>query len=151
MTFITWILWVRLALWNQFKPSSKIFLLTVPKRYFFCGSFMLFLSCVCNAFVRFCLLMPCCHLLRKGWHLGSRLRCICVSLLLSHWYPGSGVVLDLIDSWIFALFLILIDLDLLNVNVYFASLYIWFSFWKVDYFESCGSLSNLSHFMCLIW
>ena len=30
---------------NRFKPSSKIFLLTVPRRWFFCGSFMLFLSC----------------------------------------------------------------------------------------------------------
>ena len=30
---------------NQFKPSSKIFLLTVPRLCFFCGSFMLFLSC----------------------------------------------------------------------------------------------------------
>ena len=39
-----------------FKPSSKIFLLTVPMRYFFCGSFMLFLSCDCFAFVRVCLL-----------------------------------------------------------------------------------------------
>ena len=25
---------------NWFKPSSKIFLLTVPRRYFFCGSFV---------------------------------------------------------------------------------------------------------------
>ena len=33
------------ALWNGFKPSTKIFLLTVPRRCFFCGSFMLFLSC----------------------------------------------------------------------------------------------------------
>ena len=30
---------------NRFKPSSKIFLLTVPMRCFFCGSFMLYLSC----------------------------------------------------------------------------------------------------------
>ena len=30
---------------NRLKPSSKIFLLTVPRRCFFCGSFMLFLSC----------------------------------------------------------------------------------------------------------
>ena len=40
------------------KPSSKIFLLTLPRRYFFCGSFMLFLSCVCYAFVHVCLLLP---------------------------------------------------------------------------------------------
>ena len=49
-----------------FKPFSKIFLLTVPRRYFFCGSLMLFLSCVCYAFVRACLLLPCGHLLGKG-------------------------------------------------------------------------------------
>ena len=30
--------------------------------------------------------------------LGSRLWCLAVSLSLSHWYPGSGVVLDCIDS-----------------------------------------------------
>ena len=29
----------------RFKPSSKIFILTVPRRCFFCGSFKLFLSC----------------------------------------------------------------------------------------------------------
>ena len=28
----------------------------------------------------------------------TRLWCLTVSLLLSHWYPGSGVVLDCIDS-----------------------------------------------------
>ena len=37
--------------WNLFKPSSKIFLLMVPRRYFFCGSFMFFsvlcLLCLC--------------------------------------------------------------------------------------------------------
>ena len=30
---------------NGFKPSDKIFLQTVPRRWFFCGSFMFFLSC----------------------------------------------------------------------------------------------------------
>ena len=40
--------------WNRFMPCSKIFLLTVPRRYFFCGSFVLFLflfvmlSCASN-------------------------------------------------------------------------------------------------------
>ena len=48
------------------KPSSKIFLLTVPRRCLFCRSSMLFLSCFCYAFVRVCLLMPCGHLLGKG-------------------------------------------------------------------------------------
>ena len=72
------------ASWNWFKPSSKIFLLTVPMRCFFCGSYMLFLSCFCYAFVHVCLLTPCGHLLIKGWPLGSRLSCLIVKLSLSH-------------------------------------------------------------------
>ena len=35
----------------------------------------------------------------KGWPLGSRLWCLPVSWSLSHLYPGSGVLLDCIDSW----------------------------------------------------
>ena len=42
-----------------------------------------FLSCVCYAVVRVCLLVPCGHLLGKGW-------CLTVSLSLSHWYSGLG-------------------------------------------------------------
>ena len=57
------------------------------------------LSCVCYAFVSVCLYVLCGHLLGKGWPLGSRLWCLTVSLSLPHWYPGSGVVLDCIDSW----------------------------------------------------
>ena len=49
--------------------------------------------------MRICLYVPCGHLLRKGWSLGYRLWCLIVNLSLSHWYPGSGVVLDNIDSW----------------------------------------------------
>ena len=53
-----------------------------------------FLYCVCYAFVhvRVCLFVPCGHLLGKGRPYGSRLWCITVSVSLSHWYPGSGVV-----------------------------------------------------------
>ena len=54
---------------------------------------------VCCVFVRVCLYVLCGHLLGKAWPLGSRLWCLTVSLSLSHWYPGSGVVLDCIDSW----------------------------------------------------
>ena len=53
-----------------------------------------FLSCVCNAFVRVCVYVPCGHLLGKGLPLGPRLLCLTVSLSLSHLYPVSGVVLD---------------------------------------------------------
>ena len=55
-----------------------------------------FLYCVCYAFVCVCLYVPCGHLLGKGWSLGSHLWCLAVGLLLSHCYPGSGVVLDCI-------------------------------------------------------
>ena len=80
------------------KPSSKIFLVTVPRRYFFCGSFICVLSSACYAFVRVCLFVPCGHLLGKGWPLCSSLWCLIVNLSLFDWYPGSGVVLDGIDS-----------------------------------------------------
>ena len=60
------------------------------------------LLCVfCLAFVMplcVCLYVPCGHLLEKGCTLGSRLWCLTVSLSLSHWYAGPGVVLDCIDS-----------------------------------------------------
>ena len=39
-----------------------------------------------------------CHLLGKASPLCSRLWCLTVSLSLSHWHPGSGVVLDCNDS-----------------------------------------------------
>ena len=57
-----------------------------------------FLSCVCCAFVRVYLYVPCGHLMRKDCPFGSRLWCLTVSLSLSHWYPGSGVVLSCTDS-----------------------------------------------------
>ena len=85
------------ALFNWLKPSSKIFLLTIPMRCFFCGSFILFLSCY--AFMHSCMLMPCRHLLGKGWHLGSRLwwlNCDIVTFPLVCWVR---CVLDCIHSW----------------------------------------------------
>ena len=67
------------------------------------------LSCVCYVFVHVCLYVLCGHLLGKGWPLGSRLWCLTVSLSLSHWYPGSGVVLDCSDSWCLHPYLLLIS------------------------------------------
>ena len=58
---------------------------------------MFILSCVCYAFVRVCLYVLCGHLLGKGCSLGSRLWCLTVSLSLSHWYPGSALVLNCIN------------------------------------------------------
>ena len=59
------------------------------------------LSCT---YVCWCLVVTC-H--RKGWPLGSRLWCLFVTLSFSHRYPGSGVVLDCIDSWSLPSFLLL--------------------------------------------
>ena len=92
--------------WNWFQPSSKIFLLSIPRRCFSCWSFMLFLSCMCYAFVCVCLLMPCGHLQGKGWPLGSRLWYLIVKLTLSHWYHGSGVALVCIVFWYLLSFLL---------------------------------------------
>ena len=98
------------ASWNRFKPSIKIY--TVPRRCYFFGSFRLFLYCFCYAFVRVCLLMPCGHLLGKGWHLGSRLWCLIMKLLLPHLYPWVRCGAWFYRFLIFALFLTSVILGL---------------------------------------
>ena len=74
---------------------NKIFLLTVPRRYFFCGSFVLFMSCVCHAFVsvHWCL--------EVTWRERDDLLLVMfiVFFYFPMWYPGSDVVLDCIVSW----------------------------------------------------
>ena len=100
MSWSTSELRMRLAPWNRFKPSIKIFFTDRSKAVlllwifnaFFCLVFDMPL-CASGFFV------PCGHQLGNGWPLGSRLWCLTVSLSLSNWYPGTGVVLDCIDSW----------------------------------------------------
>ena len=73
-------------------------LLTVPGRCFFCGSFV-FLFCL--VFAVFCARLFVCALWSPaGKGLTSWLSFVVssVGLSLSRWYPGSGVVLDCIDS-----------------------------------------------------
>ena len=50
-----------MAPFNRFKPFSKIFLLTVLRRNFFCGPFVFFASCVSHVFVSVycCLVVNC--------------------------------------------------------------------------------------------
>ena len=95
---------VRLAPWIRFKPSSKIFLLTVPSRHFFCGSFVLFMSWVCYAFAS----VHCCFLVICWKRLTSWLSFVfcCVFCHFSMWYPGSGVVHDCVESWSLPSFLL---------------------------------------------
>ena len=54
------------ALGHRFMPFSKIILMTVLRWCFFSGSFMIFLSCFCYAFLCVFLLIACGHLLGKG-------------------------------------------------------------------------------------
>ena len=87
--------------------------LSLPVKYFTdCSKAVLLLWIIyvipvlfCYAFMHVCLLMPCGHLLGKGWHLVSFVMSNC-DVVISHWYPGSGVVLDCIDSWSLPSFLL---------------------------------------------
>ena len=67
----------------------SIFLLTVPRWYFFCGSFVLFMYCL--SCFRVCSLMLCGHLLGKSWPLGSCLWCLLCFCYFPMCYPGSGM------------------------------------------------------------
>ena len=90
---------VRLAPLNRFKPSSKIFYWPFQG-----GTSFVDLLCFCSVL---CLLCLCAHLFicalwsPPGKRLTSWLSFVvsAVSLSLSHWYPGSSVVLDCIESW----------------------------------------------------
>ena len=135
MSWSTSELRVRLAPLNRFKPSSKIFYWPFQGGTSFVDLLFFVLSCVCYVFVCICLYVLCGHLLGKDWPLGSRLWCLTVSLSLSHWYPGSGVVLDCIDSWSLHPYLLLFQLRFLSPKSYLTSgndiiflhdLFVWF-------------------------
>ena len=91
---------------NRFKPSSKIFFADRSKVVLLLWIIYVISVIFCYAFMHVCLLMPCGHLLGKGCPLGSPLLCLIVTWSISHWYPGSGVVLDCVDSWSLAYFLL---------------------------------------------
>ena len=92
---------VRLVSLNMFKPPSNA-LLTVPRRCFFFGSFLLFMLHVVVAMLSFLFLAALWSLAGKG--LTSWLSCVLCFLLflpLSHMVSGSGVVPDLYLSLYF--------------------------------------------------
>ena len=62
---------------------------------------VLFFSCF-----RVCSLLPCGHLLGKGWPLSSCCWCLLYFCYFPMWYPGSGMALDCIDSWSLSSFLL---------------------------------------------
>ena len=130
MSWSTSELKVRLAPWNRFKPSSKIFYWPFQGGTSFVDILCFFLSCVCNGFVCVCLFVPCGHLLGKDWPLGPRLWCLTVSLSLSHWYPWSVVVLDCIDSWSLHPYFLctLMELSVEYLKFWGYAWYAWFCF-----------------------
>ena len=90
---------VRLALFNRFKPSSKIFYWPFQG-----GTSFVDVLCFCSVLCLLCLcarLFICALWSPAGKGLTSWLSFVVstVILSLSHWYPGSGVVLDCNDSW----------------------------------------------------
>ena len=90
---------VRLAPLNRFKPSSKIFYWPFQG-----GTSFVDLLCFCSVLCLLCLcarLFICALWSPAGKGLTSWLSFVvsAVSLSLSHWHPGSDVVLNCIDSW----------------------------------------------------
>ena len=78
---------------------------------------MLFMSCVCHAFasVHCCIVVTC-------WERSDLLALVCdVSLCFCHfpiWYPGSGVVLDCIDSRSLSPFVLCIMMHFCRKNLF---------------------------------
>ena len=80
--------------------------------------------------IYWCLVVTCWG---KGFSLGSRLWCLIMKLSLFHWYPGSGVVLDYIDSWSLPSFLLCTN----------SVLYLVYSFyWKLVAWRWCFSFDD---------
>ena len=73
---------VRLPPCNRFKLSSKIILLTILRQYFFCGSFVLFMSCVYHAPASvFCCVVVTCLKGVTSWLLFVMFYCVFVTFL----------------------------------------------------------------------
>ena len=92
------------APWNRLKPSSKRFVLTVPRWYFFCGPFVF----LCLVFVLLSGLF-----IAALWSPEGKWRTSWLSFVILLWfcyfpisYPGTCVVLDCIDSWSMLSFLL---------------------------------------------
>ena len=97
-------IWARLALWNWFKPSSKIFYWP-----FLGGTFVDHLCFLCLVFLMLLGLFIAALWSPAGKGLTSWLLLVMfIVFLFPMWYPGSGVVLDCIISWTLPTFLLLL-------------------------------------------
>ena len=115
---------------NWFKPSSKYYNCTDRSKAVLLLWIIYVISVLfCYAFMHVCLLMLCGRLLGKSWPLGSRLWCLIVMFSLSHWYPGSGMVLECIDSWSLSPFLLWLIVHL-NLIIDFSPCS--HTFWRIN-------------------
>ena len=110
-------------------------LLIIPRRYFFCGSFVLFMYCAFHALmsVNCCIVVTC-------WERADKWALVCdVSLCFCHfptWYPGSGVVLDL-SILIFTNFLTLVQIAWMTLHV------------DVSWCQNFDLICHLLHGLCM--
>ena len=77
---------------------------------------------LCLSYFHICSLLPCGHLLGKGWPLGPCWWYLLYCCYFPKWYPGSGVVLNCIVSWSLLSFL----LPVCNNLVFFNIGLVWF-------------------------
>ena len=93
--------------WNaafcSISPGSTLFVkcLVILLLWIICLIYVLCLSCF-----HVCSLLPRGHLKGKGLPLGSCLWCLLWFCYFPIWYPGTGVVLNCIDSWSLLSFLL---------------------------------------------
>ena len=148
-----WSILTKTHVWHMGFSKNSLEI-SVPRWYFFCGSFMGFFSvlrllCLWTRLFICALWSPA----EKG--LTSWLSfVVSVSLSLSHWYPVPGVVLDCIDSWslhpyLRCIFSVRCELSLRdNLNVAFL-----FFFFFVGYtipIQICITLSIISAGLTLV-
>ena len=96
---------VLIHIWTNISPPVKYFLLTVRRRYFFCGSFVF----LCLVFLMLLRLFIVALWSPAGKGLTSLLLLVMfIFFYFPMWYPGPGVVLDCIVSWSLPPFLLLI-------------------------------------------
>ena len=81
---------------NMFNPSCDFFAYRTKAKLLLWIIFVAGVSCLSLLCCLVCFLRPCGRLLGdRDWALSSLVYCV---FCLVHWYPGSAVVLDCIDS-----------------------------------------------------
>ena len=102
---------VSFKIWIKWKIPPTIFFNLYTKSPYNSGSESPWRKsncCVlCFTCVYVCSLLPCGHLLGKGWPLGYCWWCLLYFCYFPMWYPGSDMALDCILSWSLPSFLLL--------------------------------------------